>query len=98
MDARLQGLVVCPVCDKVFMNSEWKLHARDEMKKRVGTNKPQFKGKDGIYRCVVPGCTWGGKNNYKQFKDHVRTHDYEDICRGNYPPEVILLNNQLNYL
>jgi hypothetical protein len=54
MDARLECLVICPMCDKVKMNSEWKQHMHDEMKKRTGTCKPQFKGADGMYRCIVP--------------------------------------------
>ncbi len=30
MDVRLAGLIICPVCEKVFMNSEWKGYMRHE--------------------------------------------------------------------
>jgi hypothetical protein len=59
-----KGLISCPMCKGAYTATEWPIHRHQELNRRKGKAKADFKGEDGMFRCVVPGCVWskGGHN------------------------------------
>ena len=85
---KLKGLVECLVCEMVYSTSEWSEHRWKELNRRKVTQRPQLKSEDGRYRCVVPGCAWGGSLCHTHLKTHLMKHTLQELSRGPFPPEV----------
>jgi hypothetical protein len=85
---KLTGLVECPLCERIFTTCSWTQHKWNELNRRSTNAKPVFKGHDGVYRCVVPGCLYAGTVNHKCFKIHVAKHPLSDLQTAPYPVEV----------
>jgi hypothetical protein len=73
-----KGLVECPVCEMVYSTSEWAEPRWKELNRRKVTQRPKLKSEDGRYRCVVPGCEWGGTLCLTHLKTHLMNH----TCRS----------------
>ena len=85
---KLKGLVECPVCEMVYSASEWSEHRWKELNRRKVTQRPVLKSEDGRYRCVVPGCEWGGSLCHTHLKTHLMKHTLQELSLGPYSPEV----------
>ena len=88
----ITGLVVCPMCERVFSSSQWSEHRYKELNRRSSSPKPVFKGKDGKYRCVVLGCPYTGTSDFKTFKNHLAIHDLKALQDTGFPLEVIIFS------
>ena len=67
------------MCSGVYIATEWGIHKNQEMKRRKGKAKPDYKGLDGLYRCVVPGCEWSSGGHNKELKRHLMRHTEAEL-------------------
>jgi hypothetical protein len=53
MDWRLKGIVLCPACERMKLQSEWKVHKKRELTRRKVRKSDIYKSADGQYKCIV---------------------------------------------
>jgi len=69
----LKGLLECPACGRVVKMSNWANHKNFELNRRKG-GRVTYIGRDGIYRCPIPGCDYPGTKKIAGWKVHLAKH------------------------
>ena len=74
-----KGLISCPMCGGAYTATEWGTHRHQELNRRKGKAKADYKGEDGMFRCVVPGCGWSKGGHNQAFKKHLMRHTEAEL-------------------
>ena len=83
------------MCNRVYTATEWGMHRKDELNRRKGKAKPDYKGQDGLFRCVVPGCEWSSGGHNKVFKKHLMGHTEAELLASGIALKVSESMNDL---
>ena len=75
--------------ESAYTATEWPIQKNQELNRRKWKAKEDYKGEDGMFRCVVLECGWSKGRHNKELKRHLMPHTEALLVASGKSIEVI---------